>query len=113
MTADQAPSIELVFFTGCPHVERARAALREALVSEGLSPRWTEWDQHEHGTPDRVQGYGSPTILVAGRDVTGAVPSSEGSACRADGIPSLEVIRAALARNLSKNKKAGGTPPTL
>lgn len=46
---------------------------------------------------DAVRGLGSPTILVAGRDVTGAWGPTIGRACRADGIPAPEVIVAALA----------------
>ena len=105
MNSHETSSIELVFFAGCPHVELARAALREALVSRGLPPQWTEWDQHESGAPDRVRGYGSPTILVAGRDVTGARRAAEGSACRADGIPSPATIRTALAQDFSEERE--------
>ena len=105
MNAHQPPSVELVFFSGCPHVELARAALREALMSTGLPLQWTEWDQHENGVPDRVRGYGSPTILVAGCDVTGASRSAAGSACRADGVPSPGVISAALARKFSERQE--------
>ena len=99
------PPIELVFFSGCPHVERARAAVCEALAMSGLPQRWREWDQHDPATPSRVKGYASPTILVAGQDVTGPAPSAEGSACRADGMPTVEVIRAALTQNRGERER--------
>ena len=91
------PTVELVYFAGCPHVEAARAALRRALTTAGLAPAWQEWDQGSSDAPARVQGLGSPTILVAGRDVTGVGVTSGGLACRADAIPSSETIAAALA----------------
>ena len=97
-------SIELVYFAGCPHVEMARAALREALTLSGLPPRWTEWDQDDPAAPEHIHRYASPTILVSGRDVTGQSPVGNARACRADGVVSAEVIRAALSRSQS----AGG-----
>jgi hypothetical protein len=90
------PLIELVYFSGCPHVEVARAALRTALEEMGLPLQWQEWDQTRSETPARLQGYGSPTVLVGGKDVTGAEPRNAGRACRADGVPSSQMIVAAL-----------------
>lgn len=91
------PLVELVYFAGCPHVEPARAALRRALERAGLAPEWQEWDQTAPDAPALVHGLGSPTILVAGRDVTGTGLRTTGQACRADGIPAPDVIVAALA----------------
>lgn len=93
-----APQIELVYFTGCPHVDQARAALREALATIGLPEKWDEWNQYDPAAPKRVQGYGSPTVLVAGRDVTGYPRMATGSACRVDGVASADTIRAALSQ---------------
>lgn len=92
-----APPVELVYFSGCPHVNGARVALRRALEKARLPARWQEWDQALPETPAHLQGYGSPTVLVGGRDVTGTALLNAGRACRADGIPSSEVITAALA----------------
>ena len=91
------PPIELVYFTGCPHVAAARDALRTALDNAGLPASWQEWDQADPRTPARLHGYGSPTVLVGGMDVTGATASNTGRACRADGIPAAATISAALA----------------
>ncbi len=90
------PLIELVYFSGCPHVDDARAALRSALEGVGLPAEWQEWDQDRPETPARVQGHGSPTVLVGGRDVTRAGLPNAGRACRSDGIPSSQLIAAAL-----------------
>lgn len=90
--------IDLVYFDGCPNADQARANLRAAL--DGGS--WREWNLADADTPERFRRYGSPTVLVDGRDVTG---DDEGGgevrgamACRADGAPSPDVIRGGLAR---------------
>jgi len=84
--------IELVYFDGCPNVGRARENLR-AVVDDGS---WTEWNLSSPDTPDRFRRFGSPTVLVDGRDVTGGAVETEGMACRADGAPAPEVIGRAL-----------------
>lgn len=84
--------IELIYFDGCPNAERARMALRGVLESDS----WTEWNLSKEETPDQFRIYGSPTVLVDGRDVTGVAGSNAAMACRADGAPSPEQIRAAV-----------------
>lgn len=64
-----APRVELVYDAECPNVERARAALRAALLELGARPAWTEWDRDHADTPGELRRYGSPTVLVDGRDV--------------------------------------------
>jgi len=89
-------SIELIYFEGCPNVGAARGNLRSALDMLGLAHEWTEWDLEAPEAPDRVRGYGSPTVLVNGLDVTGAAEGPAGLACSAAGAPQVESIRAAL-----------------
>lgn len=89
-----APTIELVYFDGCPNAKRAREHLRAALGSAS----WTEWNLSSPETPERFRSYGSPTVLVDGRDVTGEANGNAAMACRADGAPSLELIQEALSR---------------
>lgn len=103
MTPERTIDVELVYFTGCPHVEEARRAIRGALALEQLPLAWQEWDQDDPATPTRVQRYASPTVLVGGRDVTG-VHEGDAPACRADGIPAAETIRTAV-------RSASGLPP--
>jgi hypothetical protein len=86
--------IELVYFDGCPNVDETRENLRKALGKGG----WREWNLSYAGTPERYRRYGSPTVLVGGRDVTGETERSRALACRANGAPSADVIRNALAR---------------
>ena len=94
------PDVELVYFSGCPHVESARTNLQVALRRAGITPEWTEWDLEDPSTPRRVSGHGSPTVLVEGRDVTGRVPETEVGvlACRTDGAPTRSQIEAALVK---------------
>ncbi len=93
MTAD----IELIHFAGCPNVEATRKNLAEALSTPQTGDAWKEWDLEDEGTPERVRRYGSPTVLVNGVDVSGAGEGPVGLACSADGAPSVESIRRALA----------------
>lgn len=90
-------SIDLVYFDGCPNVDRARANLR-ALVPDGA---WAEWNLASADTPERFRRFGSPTVLVEGRDVTGEAErvGAGAMACRTDGAPSEDTIRAALERD--------------
>ena len=93
------PVVELIYFPGCPHVARARARIREALDAAGMEVTWREQDATAAGAPAHVRGWGSPTVLVDGRDVYGAV-RGQGLSCRVygggEGVPSLEAIGAAL-----------------
>lgn len=100
-----APRIELVYFAGCPNVEAARDAMREALAEAGLGAEWQEWDRNDPGSPDRVRNYGSPTVLVDGHDVDPA--SSDADCCRVyadtNGLrraPDPQCIRSAIAAAL-------------
>lgn len=91
-----APSIELIYFDGCPNAVAARENLRRAIAALGIESDWQEWEQSDPAAPDYVKQHGSPTILVDGRDVTGAVVGVGGAACRADGAPPTDTIRTAL-----------------
>lgn len=74
--------VELIYDNECPNVPAARRALAEAFRIAGLTLRWNEWERGDPASPAYVRSYGSPTILVNGRDI---VPQSkvEGSgACR-------------------------------
>lgn len=95
------PTVELLYLPDCPNAPAAREQLRRALHAAGLPSAWTEHDLTAPEAPERVRAYGSPTILVDGRDVTGAPPAG-GSACRLypgseiRGAPGVEAIVSAL-----------------
>lgn len=96
--------VELIYDADCPNATQARALLIKAFSRTGVSARWLEWDRASPASPGYVQAYGSPTILVDGKDVaeTGAVSGSgacrvySDSAGRLSGIPPLDTVSSAL-----------------
>jgi len=105
-------TVELLFFPDCPNVPAAREQLRRAFEAIGAPPRWTEVDVSSDGAPLHTRGYGSPSILVDGKDVTGAAPGG-GSSCRiyagsdVRGVPPLDSIVAALRASQPAPPSAG------
>ncbi len=106
--------IELVYDPGCPNVAATRERLRLACARAGIESRWREWDLNAEDAPAHVHGYGSPTVLVNGEDVTGAPPEGADACCRiyaADdggnrGVPRLDDMVRAL-RRASGGRAAG------
>ena len=92
------PQIELVYFEGCALLSEAREELRAALLAADLTAEWTEWDLTSEGTPDRILGYASPTVLVNGVDVADGNREA-GLRCAVAGAPTAEVILRALSRS--------------
>lgn len=90
------PNVELVYFQGCPHVPEARRRLRQALELCQLDASWQEWDIGAGTAPSAVMGYGSPTVLIDGRDVLGDRGQGAGLGCAVGGAPAVEAIVAAL-----------------
>lgn len=107
--------VELIYDLDCPSVQRTREQLLKAFTDAGLPPRWTEWDRASSESPRRVRGYGSPTILVDGRDLIGKEPTDCGPSCRlygieagtATGVPSARLIAGAL-REATNAPQTGG-----
>ncbi len=97
-------TIELIIDRDCPNVVDARAELRRALAELQLPLEWQEWDRESPDAPAHARNYGSPTVLVDGRDVAGDNTEGDANCCRvyaqADGrfrgAPSAYMIRAAL-----------------
>ncbi len=86
--------IQLLYFTDCPNVELARSALGEALRAEGIEEPFEEIDVESAHAPSWARGWGSPTILIDGEDVSGQAPSTS-SCCRlyAGGAPAVDDVR--------------------
>lgn len=107
------PTVELIYDPDCPNVEKAREQLRRALAEAGLPLQWQEWNRAAPEAPNHAREYGSPTILVDGRDLAGLSPSEEVNSCRVypdpDGrlmrVPAMEMIATALLQAKE------GTPP--
>lgn len=90
--------IQLLHFQGCPNVDAARSALVDALAAEKLDASIEEVDVEAADAPAWSRGWGSPTILIDGKDVAGQ-ERSDSSSCRlyAGGAPSVAAIRARIA----------------
>lgn len=96
------PAVELVYAPDCPNVARARRHLIAAFARTGVSARWLELRLDASDLPAHARGYGSPTILVDGRDVAHE-SATAASACRIyttseglGGAPPIEQIVRAL-----------------
>ena len=95
------PKVELIYDRDCPNVEAARQQLRRAFEQLGQSVQWDEWDRGDPSSPDHARHYGSPTILVDGKDVFGASPLEGADCCRVyhsqndgfGGVPPVEASR--------------------
>lgn len=97
--------IELVYLEGCPNAMAARENLCRACAELGLKAEWREWDQNDNPTPDNLRVFGSPSILVDGRDVAGGPGDSRAEkSCRlyegGQNAPNVETIKAALRESL-------------
>jgi hypothetical protein len=91
--------VDLVWDKDCPNVEAARNIVGEALGEAGLPQQWTEWEIGEDDLPSYARGFGSPTILVDQRDVTGLLGGECDAACRIyldeddlSGVPSVKTV---------------------
>ncbi len=75
-------NIELIYDEDCPNVEGARALIKRALGTVGVNGSgWQEHCRQDKNAPAFAQDYGSPTILVNGKDVA-PTTGPGGNACR-------------------------------
>lgn len=96
--------VQLLSFSRCPNADAAREALRRALEQVGLPPQFDDIDVSAPDTSMALKNWGSPTVLVNGRDVTGE-STPTGPSCRLyedaptenRGIPPIDAIVRALA----------------
>jgi len=111
------PNIDLVYDESCPNVGEARTNLIRALGSAGRAIRWSEGSSDSDDAPRHTRGYGSPTVLVDGKDVAGAEPVTGMSCCRlySDstsghvGAPTIEMIESALESDPGSVKQGGAS----
>lgn len=104
--------VELLYDRGCPNVAPTRENLSRALQLEKLPENWTEWEQASPDAPSYVRSFGSPTILIDGRDLAGITPGN-GSSCRLyestkngrTGVPSVALIQAAVLKSKLREKE--------
>jgi mercuric ion transport protein len=103
-------TVELLYAPDCPNVDEARANLHRALVDVGLPPSWTECETSAPDVPVARRGFGSPSVLVNGRDVAGAEPAGAAwcriyeVAGRRSGAPPTEQIVQALRSAMEQSR---------
>ena len=96
-------TVEFLAFDGCPlapnalrHLERAVDQLRGRMI---IAIRHV--DLMDPATPELMKRWGSPTILLNGRDISGTEPGDANS-CRISsspgGVPSEKEIVTALTK---------------
>lgn len=98
--ARAAPVVQFLSYDGCPLADAALEALEDALRRSDIRPYQYEMiDILDPATPKRLANWGSPTILVNGKDVAGH-QKSDGVGCRLydtpERIPTAEMIAAAI-----------------
>jgi len=92
--------IQLLTFAGCPLAEAARVEL-EAALADCDSVGFDEVDILDPTTAEELRGWGSPTILLDGADITGQ-PKGNDVSCRVypgeKKVPAKAEILAAIER---------------
>lgn len=117
------PAVELIYDRDCPNVGQARTNLLRAFVQAGRTPRWSEHLTEDPAAMKHTRGYGSPTILIDGHDISGAAPD-DGASCRLylneegrpSRVPAVSQIAAALSSAFAaprSRQKAAGWQSTL
>ena len=104
--------IELIYEHSCPNIQLAREQLTKAFQELTLKPEWLEWDIADDKAPDYVHGYGSPTILVNGKDVSAMTTEGHDYCCRVyqdsngnnSGVPALHKITEAIQHATAENE---------
>ena len=97
--------VELIYDTDCPNVAETRANLLQAFAAARIEAKWTEWERSSPSSPAYAAGFGSPTLLVDGRDIAGEKQGEHTSCCRLyasaegrySGAPSVELMKTSLA----------------
>ena len=102
--------IELVYFHGCPNREPAERELRSALKQVALPTDFAIWESSDPHAPDYARRYGSPTVLLDGKDLFESEPT-ENPACRIYG-PRGYPIAADIVENLHANPTRGSDSTT-
>jgi hypothetical protein len=99
-----APTVELLYFEGCPNVEAVRALVQRVAADEGVTPN-VRLVKVTPEDAERLRFLGSPSVRVDGRDVEPGADERDTFvfACRVyrtavglSGRPAREWVRVAL-----------------
>lgn len=105
-------TVDFIYDSECPNVKETRANLMRAFARAQTPARWIEHQIGASGSPERVRGFGSPTVLVDGIDV-GGLAAGEERCCRlyeGGAVIGVERIVAAL-RSAASAKSASTSSP--
>jgi glutaredoxin len=113
---DRSVEIKFLYFSGCPHSEKALALVREVLAELHIQdyPRSIEIDNESDALANRF--LGSPTIQINGKDIeTSRKVDSPLFGCRIyktasglTGVPPKEMILAAVKEALEQQIRKKG-----
>lgn len=102
--------IELIYDIDCPNVDLMNERLFEACNKIQEEVDYFEWDRANPESPEYVKEYGSPTVLINGKDLVKSDPAGSKS-CRVyqeDGklskVPSELTIIAAIEASHDNNQ---------
>jgi hypothetical protein len=83
LVANDQPTIEFLWWEGCPSTDDALAILREEMRALGLDPKSVQVRElATDADAEREEFVGSPTIRVDGRDVQPTRDQPAGLTCR-------------------------------
>jgi hypothetical protein len=83
LVANDPPTIEFLWWEGCPSTDDALAILREEMRALGLDPKSVRVRElATDADAEREEFVGSPTIRVDGRDVQPPGEQPAGLTCR-------------------------------
>jgi len=114
--------IELIYEKTCPNIEPARHQLLKAFTESGITPHWQEWEVSSPDAPKHIHGFGSPTILVNGKDVSGDIADGDDYCCRVysheeganKGVPALvDIVKALKTTQQASSKKTSSSSMKL
>jgi mercuric ion transport protein len=105
-------SVEFIYEKECPNVELTRSQLLQAFSKLKIKPHWMEWEISDVSAPDYVRHYGSPTILINGKDIGESENPLNPQQCRLyinsdntmSGVPPIENIMNAIQATTIENK---------
>jgi len=118
--------VEVFYFDGCPNHGAAVQRVKEILKEEGVATEVMEVNVPDQATALAVGFQGSPTIRIDKLDVEPAAQSSQNygmscrtywDSCKREGLPSRDVIRAAIKEALARDSDGNEccqapSPPT-
>lgn len=105
--------VEFIYEISCPNIELTRSQLLQAFSKLNIKPHWQEWEINDNDAPVYVHRYGSPTILINGKDIDESGYPKNPQQCRLytqsdnsiSGVPPIGSIISAIRAATDSNDK--------